>query len=285
LRDGWGLKNVPDTNGLGIGVPYQFTGRQYDSETGLYYYRARYYNAEIGRFLQPDPIGYYDGMNLYTYAGNNPVVYTDPMGLSFSIGRVVESLGGFGIGFCESVYCAAKGTVNTVLHPIQTIQNIPAMIKAMPDIGRQFVDDITSPDAYRNGNAVGRLTGAVSATLVGAKVAEVGGNVVKTNLPKVREFVGKQTIPKGMGNPKVRETLGRGLQAHQEFAEKVRQKAGWQSETRIEGTRLRPDAIDPKGRPIELKPNTPSGRALGARQIEKYKAATHSNGRVIYYNP
>jgi hypothetical protein len=117
------------------------------------------------------------------------------MGLSFSIGRAVESLGGFGIGFCESVYCAAKGTVNTVLHPIQTIQNIPAMIKAMPDIGRQFVDDITSPDAYRNGNAVGRLTGAVSATLVGAKVAEVGGNVVRTNLPKVRDFVGKRSSP------------------------------------------------------------------------------------------
>jgi len=145
--------------------PYQFTGRQYDSETGLYYYRARYYNVEIGRFIQPDPIGYNDGMNMYVYVGNNPVVYTDPMGLSFSIGRAVESLGSFGIGFCESVYCAAKGTVNTVLHPIQTIQNIPAMIKAMPDIGRQFVDDLTCPDAYRNGNAVGRLTSCPSTIL------------------------------------------------------------------------------------------------------------------------
>jgi len=61
--------------------PYQFTGRQYDSETGLHYYRARYYNAEIGRFLQPDPIGYNDGMNMYAYVGNNPISFTDPFGL------------------------------------------------------------------------------------------------------------------------------------------------------------------------------------------------------------
>jgi hypothetical protein len=77
----------------------------------------------------------------------------------------------------------------------------------------------------------------------------------------------------------------RGRQVHREFAETVKQKPGWHSETRIEGTRLRPDAIDPKGRPVELKPNTPSGRAAGARQIQKYKDATGTKGRVIYYDP
>jgi len=53
--------------------PYQFTGRRWDDETSLYYYRTRMYDPVIGRFLQPDPIGYDDGMNMYAYVGNNPV--------------------------------------------------------------------------------------------------------------------------------------------------------------------------------------------------------------------
>ena len=60
--------------------PYMFTGRRFDYETGLYYYRARYYNPYIGRFLQTDPMGYGDGMNWYAYCGNNPLVFVDPSG-------------------------------------------------------------------------------------------------------------------------------------------------------------------------------------------------------------
>jgi len=61
--------------------PYMFTGRRYDTETGQYYYRARYYKLDIGRFLQVDPIGYKDGLNLYTYVNNNPIISVDPYGL------------------------------------------------------------------------------------------------------------------------------------------------------------------------------------------------------------
>ena len=65
----------------GVHNPYMFTGRRYDTGTSLYYYRARYYNPEIGRFLQTDPIGYVDGLNMYTYVRNNPVTNVDPFGL------------------------------------------------------------------------------------------------------------------------------------------------------------------------------------------------------------
>ncbi|WP_161491656.1 RHS repeat-associated core domain-containing protein [Sedimentisphaera salicampi] len=63
-----------------VGNPYMFTGRRYDSESGLYYYRARYYNPALGVFHSRDPLGYIDSMNLYAYCGNNPVNYADPMG-------------------------------------------------------------------------------------------------------------------------------------------------------------------------------------------------------------
>lgn len=64
------------------GQPYRYTGRRFDAETGLYYYRARYYSPDLGRFLSADPIGYKDDQNLYTYAKNDPVSFFDPNGKS-----------------------------------------------------------------------------------------------------------------------------------------------------------------------------------------------------------
>jgi RHS repeat-associated protein len=84
--DVFGRPAIRDANGTEIAAsafanPYLFTGRAYDAETGLYYYRARYYDYATGRFLQPDPTGYTDGLNLYAYVRNNPANCLDPLGL------------------------------------------------------------------------------------------------------------------------------------------------------------------------------------------------------------
>ncbi len=71
---------TPRTASL-YGNSYLFTGREYEASIGLYYYRARFYNPELGRFLQTDPIGYADGLNWYAYCGNNPINFVDPIGL------------------------------------------------------------------------------------------------------------------------------------------------------------------------------------------------------------
>lgn len=64
--------------------PHQFTGRENDGATGLYYYRARYYDPVRGRFISSDPIGLAGGLNTYAYVLNNPIRYTDPLGLELS---------------------------------------------------------------------------------------------------------------------------------------------------------------------------------------------------------
>ena len=93
VYDAWGNhavlgtdgNDISDPNHIGILNPFRYRGYFYDEETGLYYLKTRYYDPETGRFITIDGIEYLDpetinGLNLYAYCGNNPVMYTDPNG-------------------------------------------------------------------------------------------------------------------------------------------------------------------------------------------------------------
>jgi RHS repeat-associated protein len=67
----------------GVTNYYTYTGREWDAESDLYYYRMRYYDPAMGRFLNQDPMGFSQGPNFYTYTRNNPTIYTDSFGLWF----------------------------------------------------------------------------------------------------------------------------------------------------------------------------------------------------------
>lgn len=77
----WGKSSIKtNVNGIGEINPFRYRGYYYDEEISLYYLNARYYDPEIGRFISADRIEYLspesiNGLNLYTYCGNNPVMY------------------------------------------------------------------------------------------------------------------------------------------------------------------------------------------------------------------
>ena len=85
--------------------PYTYTGREFDSESGLYYYRARYYDSGMGRFINEDPIGFAGGDgNFYRYVQNNPVIFVDPSGLIslLDLGSAVLGLAGLSLATLTS---------------------------------------------------------------------------------------------------------------------------------------------------------------------------------------
>ena len=69
------------TTSESVAQPFRFTARELDAETGLYYYRARYYDPQLARFVSEDPAGLAGGINRYTYVEGDPVNYTDPSGM------------------------------------------------------------------------------------------------------------------------------------------------------------------------------------------------------------
>ncbi len=71
---GWSPQDSPS------GDPFRFMGRRLDPETGLYYFRARYYSTRLGSFLQPDPSGTRDDLNLYAFVAGDPLNRVDPTG-------------------------------------------------------------------------------------------------------------------------------------------------------------------------------------------------------------
>jgi len=62
--------------------PFQYTAREFDTETNLFFYRARYYDPGVGRFINEDPAMFSAGNNFYRYVSDSPLSLKDPYGLS-----------------------------------------------------------------------------------------------------------------------------------------------------------------------------------------------------------
>ena len=107
---------VTSQTGAANTSPYQYTGRENDGATGLYYYRARYYNPAWGRFISEDPIGLRGGVNLYQYAAADSLGVTDPSGMDNKPRNPICPQGGLagpltnliGEKFADAAYAAGK---------------------------------------------------------------------------------------------------------------------------------------------------------------------------------
>ena len=120
----------------------RYTGQQYDDVTGQYYLRARYYNPVAGRFMQED-VYQGDGLNLYAYCGNNPVVYDDPSGYaSTSIGKACPPQG----KISESV---DEGGLDTSIKNIdEFIGGNKSFDDVLDDYAKVYADKINSNQAW-----------------------------------------------------------------------------------------------------------------------------------------
>ena len=85
-------------NAYALELSNRYTGQILDDDTGLYYYNARYYDPEIGRFIQPDtvfpadPAATSQALNRYSYCNNNPLLYTDPSGNIFGLDDILVAV-------------------------------------------------------------------------------------------------------------------------------------------------------------------------------------------------
>ena len=129
--DAWGNHKVVDANGdeitdqnnIGNLNPFRYRGYYYDTETGLYFLQTRYYDLEVGRFLNRDSVQYADpetinGLNLYAYCLNNPIEYTDPYGTTewweWLIASVVVIGSAIAAPFTFGTSIAAAGALTAV---------------------------------------------------------------------------------------------------------------------------------------------------------------------------
>jgi RHS repeat-associated protein len=134
--DAWGNK-IASTGTI---PQYGYTGREPD-DTGLVYYRARFYDPSIGRFTQTDPIGMRGGMNLYAYVNGNPTNFNDPMGLIASSPTNSVNVGSNG-----------EVTVNEISYASNNNSGITSACQCM---GEQYAAASTGVSLSDAGNGAG----------------------------------------------------------------------------------------------------------------------------------
>ena len=182
--DVWGNHAILDGNGddltSGVGVlnPFRYRSYYYDEETDLYYLQTRYYDPEVGRFLSQDDVSYLapdniNGLNLYVYCSDNPVMATDPTGTEWweALGKILIGVGVVFVVTALTVVTAgiaavAIGASTAVATSVMSGALIGGLVAGGVNLTVQAVTKGVDNIDY-GGLAISTFVGAVSGALSG----------------------------------------------------------------------------------------------------------------------
>ena len=162
-------------------VSRRYTGQVLDDATGLYYYNARYYDPQLGRFTQPDSViqDFFNpqSYNRYSYCVNNPLRFTDPTGFDYW-----GDVGGMFLGYYDAGAELVTGTATMIAHPVNTAEGLATAAAHPINTGKAIASGVAADwnsGARGQGKVVGGALLAIGAAL--APGAEAG------NLSKASE--------------------------------------------------------------------------------------------------
>jgi RHS repeat-associated protein len=302
---------------LGFGQPenkkkYNGIEKEDDLEINIYDAEFRELDAQTARWWQIDPVtDGYENLSPYASMYDNPLTYSDPLGDEGESCCWEEIKQAWG-----NVTGSAVGTFDNITGThLRTTVSAWISDKSIAQGWNQGLNQADLASAvggqYESAAGAGMMTTSATVTggtgglsieitgptfVTGAGMAVHGQFVSANGTKNLISQSGRinvqqdQTSSSGKGtqNPKVKEAVDKGNAAHKDFSQKAKDK-GWTVTPTLKdpktGKTVKPDAVTPSGKPVELKPNTASGKAKGAQQLPKYERATGQKGRVVTYDP